>query len=62
MYNKILTEKDAKMISNKLLIIVVKIHIKGISHRDIKPENIMIWDRVNVVIIDLGLADNLLNK
>ena len=62
MYNKILTEKDAKMISNKLLIIVVKIHIKGIAHRDIKPENIMIWDLVNVVIIDLGLADNLLNK
>ncbi len=50
------------MISNKLLIIVVKIHIKGIAHRDIKPENIMIWDRENVVIIDLGLADNLLNK
>ena len=56
--NKI-SENDASIILNKVLLAVEYLHNKQICHRDIKPENIMMSkknDLKSIKIIDFGLS------
>ncbi|RKP20416.1 kinase-like protein, partial [Rozella allomycis CSF55] len=47
-----------KNIMNQLLGAVSHCHSKGIAHRDIKPENCVFSNKMNVKLIDFGLATN----
>lgn len=47
-----------KRIAGALLIV----HQAGILHRDLKPPNIMLRENGQVVLIDFGLAKNLINR
>ena len=56
---KKISENDASIILNKVLLAVEYLHSKQICHRDIKPENIMISkenDLKSIKIIDFGLS------
>ncbi len=44
----------------KLLGAVGELHDHGVLHRDLKPENVLVNDRDDVVLIDLGVALDLL--
>ena len=44
----------------KLLRAVAELHDHGVIHRDLKPENVLLNDRDDVVLIDLGVALDLL--
>jgi serine/threonine protein kinase len=49
---------EIKQIAVSLLSILVYLQnrIPAISHRDIKPENILVDDKINVFLVDFGLA------
>ena len=58
-----LTEYDASIILQQVILGVMYMHNLGIVHRDLKPENIMVStlnDHVNKIkIIDFGFANYL---
>jgi formylglycine-generating enzyme required for sulfatase activity len=55
-----LSQRDAAMLVRKLAIAMQTAHEAGIVHRDLKPPNIVIDKQNEPVILDFGLARNLI--
>ena len=55
------SEKEAAVLVRQILEAVAYMHSKGVVHRDLKLENIMLDEKGNVKIIDLGLATKYLS-
>jgi len=53
-------EQDAIRISKQLILALQIVHQKGLVHRDVKPENVMLTKNMNVVLLDFGIARDLL--
>lgn len=55
------SEDEAAVLIRQILEAVAYMHSKGVVHRDLKLENIMLDEKGNVKIIDLGLATKYLS-
>lgn len=56
---KKLETKEALRIIKEIVLILSRVHNKGVFHRDIKPSNIIIKEDGSVKLIDFGLAQTL---
>ncbi|MBG9912255.1 hypothetical protein ABD83_12685 [Bacillus xiamenensis] len=57
---KEIDEKEAIEISYQLMLALQIVHQKGLVHRDVKPENIMLTKDSKVVLLDFGIARDLI--
>lgn len=60
MREKDFDEEEAVNICHQLIQALQIVHQKGLVHRDVKPENIMLTKNSNVVLLDFGIARDLL--
>ena len=50
------TSLEVKALAHELILILKRIHNKGIIHQDLKPQNIMRNSNGNLILIDFGLS------
>lgn len=56
--SRFLTAREVIKFSTEFLSGLHNIHVKGLVHFDIKPDNIMLSDRMEGLLSDFGLAEN----